>query len=105
MQDLAGDRARTPDAGTAVLIDQRIKEVQTLQAKSDAELEDYLWVQEAQVNQPLLAYAKLRVMRGPAVRFGPENDPVEIPEPGTAVIMLVELLAAVFLGVRAVLAK
>ena len=64
-----------------------------------------LWVQEAQLNQPLLAYGKLRVTRGPAVRFGPESDPVELPEPATAGILLAELIAAVFLGVRGVVSR
>ena len=63
-------RAEVEDAGMAIVFDQRISEVERLKTLTDAQLEDYLWVQQGQLNQPPLAYVKLRVMEGPAVQLG-----------------------------------
>lgn len=101
LRGLVRERARNPDAGTTMLLDQRITEAERLKQMSNAELEDYLWVQQAQVNQPLLAYAKLRVLNGPVVRL-PKGNPVKIPSPAPAALLLGEVILAAFLGMRAV---
>ena len=102
LQSLLQQRARTKDAGAAIVLDQRIAEVERLRRRSDAELEDYLWVQEAQFNQPLVAYAKLRATRGPVVRLGPEAEPITVPDPGTPGILLAEVLVAIWIASRGV---
>jgi hypothetical protein len=105
LRGLVRQRAQVQDTGVAIMIDQRIQEAEQLKNLSDPQLEDYLWVQEAQLNQPLLAYAKLRAMKGPSVRLGADRDPVELPFPATPAILLGELLLAGFLAIRGVVAK
>ncbi len=104
LESLVRKRGRTTDASSQILLDQRIVEVERLRRRTDAQMEDYLWMQEAQLVQPLLAYGKLRVLRGPVVRLGPDSDPAELPRPVTAGLFGVEWLLAVFLAVRGVLA-
>lgn len=91
---LMAQRASTEDAGLEVVLDQRIAEAERLRTLNNAQIEDYLWVQQAQINQPLLAYAKLRIMQGPVVRLGPDNDPIHLPQPAPAGIVLGELILA-----------
>jgi len=99
---LVNQRSRTKDAGQAVLLDQRIAEVEKLKHRSDAQLEDYLLTQEAQINQPLLAYAKLRVTQGPLVRLGADAEPILVRWEYTAGAAFVELLLAFVLAMRVV---
>jgi hypothetical protein len=91
---LMAQRASTEDAGLEVMLDQRIAEAERLRSLNDAQIEDYLWTQQAQVNQPLMAYTKLRVIQGPVVRLGPDNDPIDLPHPAPAGIVLGELILA-----------
>lgn len=102
LQSLLQERARTRDAGAAIVLDQRIADVEMLRRRSDPELEDYLWVQEAQLNQPLLAYAKLRALKGPVVKLGPDAEPLEVPEHAPAAALAAELLVAVWIASRGV---
>jgi hypothetical protein len=102
LQALLQERARTRDAGAAIVLDQRIGEVEMLRRRSDPELEDYLWVQEAQLNQPLLAYAKLRAMHGPVVKLGPDSEPIEVPEHAPAGALVGELILAMWIASRGV---
>jgi hypothetical protein len=105
LRGLVRQRAQVQDTGTGLLLDQRIQEVEQLKNLSDPQLEDYLWVQQAQLNQPLLAYAKLRATSGPIVRFGAERDPINVPFPATPAILLAEVILAAVLAIRGVIAK
>jgi hypothetical protein len=102
LQALLQERARTKNAGAAIVLDQRIAEVELLRRRSDAELEDYLWVQEAQLNQPLLAYARLRATRGPVVKLGPDSEPLPVPEHAPAGALLGEVILAMWIASRGV---
>ncbi len=103
LHGLVQQRARTKDAGTAIVLDTRIAEVERLRRRSDAGLEDYLWTQEAQVNQPLLAYMKLRATAGPALRLGVESQPSRLPPSVMLGVVALELLLAILLARRGVL--
>lgn len=105
LRGLVRQRAQVQDTGTGLLLDQRIQEAERLKNMSDPQLEDYLWVQEAQINQPLLAYSKLRATNGPIVRLGAERDPIRVPFPATPAILLAEMIAAAILAIRGVIAK
>jgi hypothetical protein len=96
---------RMHDEGNRIVLQERIAEVHRLQNLTDAQLEDYLWTQEAQINQPLLAYATLRAWKGPAIRLGVDSDPIDVPSPGTPAILLGEVIVAVWLGLRFVRAR
>lgn len=102
LRGLLQQRARTKDAGTAIVLDQRIGEVERLRRRSDPELEDYLWVQEAQFNQPLVAYAKLRATNGPVIRLGPDADPVEVPPESIPAVLGLEFVLALWLTWRGI---
>ena len=105
LRGLVRQRAQVQDTGTGLLLDQRIQEVERLKNLSDPQLEDYLWVQQAQLNRPLLAYAKLRATSGPIVRFGAERYPINVPFPATPAILLAEIILAAVLAIRGVIAK
>jgi len=105
LRGLVRQRAQVQDTGTGLLLDQRIQETEHLKNLSDPQIEDYLWVQQAQLNQPLLAYGKLRAMSGPIVRLGAERDPINVPFPATPAILLAELILASILAIRGVIAK
>lgn len=113
LRSLTSQHAREGDEGTKIMLEERLNEVHRLQALSDAQLEDYLWVQEAELfpnergnlNVPLLAYGKIRATKGPAIRFGPDNDPVKLPKGTTEGLLAAELLVGIFLGMRGVSAK
>ncbi len=104
LHGLVQQRARTKDAGTAIVLDQRIAEVERLRRRGDASLEDYLWTQQAQINQPLLAYMKLRATAGPVLRLGVDAEPSRLPPSVTLGLVGLELLLAVLLARRGVLA-
>jgi hypothetical protein len=105
LRGLVRQRAQVQDTGTGLLLDQRIHEAERLKNLSDPQIEDYLWVQQAQLNQPLLAYAKLRATNGPLVRFGADRDPINVPFPATPGILLAEFILAAILAIRGVVAK
>jgi hypothetical protein len=105
LRGLVRQRAQVQDTGTGLLLDQRIQEAEKLKNLSDPQLEDYLWIQQAQLNQPLVAYAKLRATNGPLVRFGADRDPVTVPFPATTGILLAEFILAAVLAIRGVVAK
>jgi hypothetical protein len=105
LRGLVRQRAQVQDTGTGLLLDQRIHEAERLKNLTDPQLEDYLWVQQAQLNQPLLAYAKLRATEGPIVRLGVERDPIRVPFPATPAILLAEIILAAVLAIRGVIAK
>jgi len=105
LRGLVRQRAQVQDTGTGLLLDQRIQDVEQLKILSDPQLEDYLWVQQAQLDHPLLAYAKLRATSGPIVRFGAERDPINAPFPATPAILLAEIILAAVLAIRGVIAK
>jgi hypothetical protein len=105
LRALLRERSRTQEAGPAAVLDQRITETERLKHFSDAQLEDYLWNQRAGLGQPLVSYAKLRVLDGPALKLGPDSDPVELPEHAVPGILLGELLVALVLAVRAVMPR
>ncbi len=102
LRELLRVRSRTQDAGPAALLDQRITETERLKHFTDAQLEDYLWQQKADVGHPLVAYGKLRVMEGPAVKIAPKADPVQLPEHAVPGILIGEFLLAFILALRAV---
>jgi hypothetical protein len=105
LRALLRERSRTSDAGAAALLDHRITETEQLKHLSDAQLEDYLWNQQASLSHPLAAYAKLRVLAGPAIRLGPQSDPVELPEHAVPGILVGEFLLALVLAMRAVMPR
>ncbi|MHC4225693.1 MAG: TFIIB-type zinc ribbon-containing protein [Planctomycetota bacterium] len=101
-RELFSQMGNTEDAGLEVVLEQRINEVERLNALSDAEIEDYLWVQEAQLWPPILAYSKLKATRGPVVRLGPDSEPVSLPMAATLAILVVEFVLAGIVVSRAV---
>jgi len=105
MRDLTEQAATTADEGTRLLLEQRLAEVRRLEGMSNAALEDYLYRQEAQINLAPLAYAKLRATKGPAIQFGPDNDPVELPLAGVAGLLAFELVLAAWLTSRGCVAR
>jgi len=96
---------RADDIAEATLLETRLRRAERLLAASDAQLEDYLWTQQAQFNQPLIAYAKLRVMNAPLLKLGPDREPVEAPEHVPLAIVGAELLLAMFLAYQGVKQK
>jgi len=102
LHSLRRQRTHTDDAGETIVLEKRIGDTKALLDLSDAQLEDYLWVQEAQLNQPLLAYSKLRATRGPAIQLGPDRDPVDVPPMAIPGILLGEVLLAAFVAARLV---
>ena len=107
-RQLALELARADKAGDATnytLIETRLKQVERLEAASDPQIEDYLWTQQAQINQPLIAYGKLRVMEGPLLKLGADRDPVEGPKNATLGVVGLELLVGFFLAYRGVKSK
>jgi len=100
--ELFDQMGSTEDAGLEVVLEQRINEVERLSALSDAEMEDYLWVQEAQLWPPVLAYSKLKATRGPVVRLGPDSEPVSLPMAATLAILVAEFVLAGIVVARAV---
>ena len=105
LRALAAEQHRVGDEGTRLLLESRIHEIKRLQGLNDASLEDYLWTQEAQVNNGLLAYGKLRATQGPVVRFGANANPVELAMWPTLGLLIGEFLLAVILASRAVLPR
>ncbi len=102
LRELLRVRSRTQDAGAAALLDHRITETEELKHLTDAQLEDYLWQQRAGLGHPLVAYGKLRVLEGPAVKIAPKRDPMQLPEHAVPGILLGEYLLALVLALRAV---
>ncbi|MHC4956178.1 MAG: TFIIB-type zinc ribbon-containing protein [Planctomycetota bacterium] len=103
--DLKSQLARAEklgDATSSTLLETRLRRVERLEAASDAEIEDYLWVQEAQINQPLLAYSKLRLTDGPLLKLGAEREPIEAPKHAALGVAGLELLIAFVLAWRGV---
>ena len=105
LRALLRERARTADAGAAALLDQRITETERVKHLSDPQLEDYLWSQKADINQPVAAYAKLRVTEGLLIRLGPDSDPVHLPDPAPLAILVGEVILAFILAMRAVMPR
>ena len=102
LKNLTRQRGHVTDEGTSILLDQRIAKVKELQALSSPQVEDYLWVQEAQIRQPLVAYMKLRVTRGPVLDLGPDREPVTIKRELTMAAIGGELLIAALLAMALV---
>jgi hypothetical protein len=90
------------DAGAAIIVKQRIDETRRLRSLSDAQLEDYLWIQQAQLNFAPLAHAKLRLTTAPIVKLGPGSKPVYLGREATLGIRALEILIAVILATRVV---
>jgi hypothetical protein len=90
------------DVTTATMLDTRVQRVEKLEASSNAELEDYLWVHEASFGQPMIAYAKLRVMYAPMLKLGPDSEPKNAPNNTPPMILGGEMLLAMFLAYRGV---
>ena len=105
LQGLAAQYADAQDAGAAVVLKQRMDETRRLRTLSDPQIEDYIWIQRAQINHPLLAHAKLRLTASPIVKMGTAMDPIRVPKEATLGIRLAELIAAVVLATRAVLPR
>jgi len=95
---------RTRDAGERILLDRRIGETERLRGLTDAQIEDYLWVQQAGIAQPLLAYAALRGSTAPVVRLGPGGKVVMLDKNITAGLSIGEILLAAGIAVAGVLA-
>ena len=102
LRGLRDQYADASDAGVAIVLKQRVEEARRLQSLSDAELEDYIWVQQAQINQPLLAYAKLRYTDAPIVRLGEKAKPIRLPREAVLGIRAALIIATVILAMRAV---
>jgi hypothetical protein len=105
LKSLKRQRSHISDEGTAIVLDQRIARVTELHRRSDASIEDYLWVQEAQINQPLMAYVKLRVIRGPLVQLGADAKPIVVKRELNMAAMGSELLLAAILAMLLVGAR
>jgi hypothetical protein len=105
LRELLRVRSRTQDAGAGALLDHRITETEQLKHMTDAELEDYLWQQKAEIGIPVAAYGKLRVLEGPAVKLAPKSDPVQLPEHAVPGILAGEFLVAFILALRAVMPR
>jgi hypothetical protein len=105
LRELLRVRSRTQDAGAAALLDHRITETEELKHLTDAQLEDYLWQQKTELGNPLVAYAKLRTLEGPAVKLNPKGAPVQLPERAVPGILLGEFLVAFVLALRAVMPR
>ena len=105
LRSLTRQRTRGADAGTAIMLDQRIGEVERLRALSDAQIEDYLWTQEAQVRVAPLAHAKLRLTVGPTLRLGANGKTKAFEPPITGAIFGAEVLLALILALRCVWPK
>jgi len=107
-EDLSMELGRAQKNGDAVettTLQTRLNRVEQLEGKSDSQLEDYLWIQQAQINQPLVAYAKLRVTDGPVLKFGLENDAIKVPKHSASGVAGLELLLGIFLAWRGVRTK
>ncbi len=96
---------KADDVAKRTVLETRLRRAERLVASSDAQLEDYLWVQEAQINQPLIAYAKLRVMNAPLVKLGADREPVEAPKHVPPAIVGAEILLACFIAYQGVKQK
>ena len=105
LKSLSRQRSHITDEGTAIVLDERIARVTELHRLSDAAIEDYLWVQEAQINQPLMAYVKLRVIRGPLVRLGADAEPIVVKRELNMAAMGGELLLAAIVAMLLVGAR
>ena len=103
LKNLQARRAQTVDASDRATLDHRIREVHRLQALTDAQIEDYLRVQQAGIAQPLMAYAWDRVKNGPLVRLGPEGRTVYLGgDYGTAAGWGLDFLLVMWLATRGV---
>lgn len=100
LQGLSLQYSEVEDAGAAIVLKARIEETRRLRALSSGELEDYLWMQQAQINNPMLAHAKLRVTTAPIVRLGPDRKPIRVRMEATMGIRIAELLIAILLAAR-----
>jgi hypothetical protein len=96
---------RADDVAERTVLETRLRRAERLEALSDAQLEDYLWTQQAQVNQPLVAYAKLRATQAPLVKLGADREPIEAPEHVPLAIIGGELLLALLVAYRGVKSK
>jgi hypothetical protein len=108
LRELLRVRARTQDAtqaGQAASLDIRIAGTEELKHLTDAELEDYLWMQRAGLGNGLVAYGKARVLEGPAVKLTPQSRPMELPENAVPGILIGEFLVAFALAIRAVMPR
>jgi hypothetical protein len=105
LDHLLRKRGRTQDEGEKMLLQQRIVDVEALRRKSSAELEDYLWMQEAQLRPGLLAYSSLRAANGPFVKLGPDAQPMRIEKSLQLAALGAEMLVAFLIAVRAILPR
>lgn len=100
-----GRAQKVGDVAKTTTLETRLKRLERLEASTDAQLEDYLWVQQAQINQPFVAYAKLRVTDGPVLKLGLDNDAIEVPQHAATGVVGLELLIGIFLAWRGVRSK
>jgi len=100
-----GRAQKVGDVTQSTTLETRLKRVERLEASSDPQLEDYLWTQQAQFNQPLIAYAKLRITDGPVLKLGIDKDEIETPKNAASGVVGLELLIGMFLAWRGVRAK
>lgn len=105
LRELLRIRARTQEAGPAAKLDLEITATEELKHLTDAELEDYLWQQKAELGHPLAAYGKLRVTEGPALKLAPKSAPVNLPEHAVPGILAGEFVLALILALRAVMPR
>jgi hypothetical protein len=105
LRELLRIRSRTQEAGPAAMLEHQIAETEELKHLTDPQLEDYLWQQRAGLGQPLLAYGKLRVTEGPAVKLAPKSAPVNLPQHAVPGILAGEFLIAFILALRAVMPR
>jgi hypothetical protein len=105
LRTLTRQRTRAQDPAAAIVLDGRIAETERLRAMGDAQIEDYLWKQEAQVAVAPLAYAKLRATVGPVVRLGPKGKDFRFRWEITAAALAAELVVAVVLALRGILPR
>ena len=105
LRELLRIRSRTQEAGPAAKLDLEINATEQLKHLTDPELEDYLWKQRAGLGHPLVAYGKLRVTEGPAVKLAPKSAPVNLPEHTVPGILAGEFVLALILALRAVMPR
>jgi len=98
LASLGNQRKLTTDEGVRIVIDERIAQARRLKDLPDARLEDYIWVQQAQLWPAPLAYAKLRALHGPLVRLGPDAKPMRVEPSQNLAALGGEVALAVLFG-------
>ncbi|MEM8882595.1 MAG: TFIIB-type zinc ribbon-containing protein [Planctomycetota bacterium] len=93
------------DVKSAAILEAKFEQAEKLEKLTDAQIEDYLWTQQAQFNQPLVAYAKVKLTQGDLLKLGADKPPVRAPKHAPIAIAGVELLLAMLIAYQGVKSK